>query len=86
MYAAQKGVAAYSASKGGINALMRAMAVGRASEGIRVNAVCPASVDTPMLRITADLLRGETSQESLIETWGAMHPVGRVGTPRKWRI
>ncbi len=82
-YAAQKGVAAYSASKGGINALTRAMAVDHASEGIRVNAVCPASVDTPMLRFAADLLRGEASQESLIETWGTMHPVGRVGTPEE---
>lgn len=82
-YAAQKGVAAYSASKGGINALTRAMAVDHASEGIRVNAVCPASVDTPMLRMAADLLRGEMSQESMVETWGAMHPVGRVGTPEE---
>ncbi|MHB1957181.1 MAG: SDR family NAD(P)-dependent oxidoreductase [Sulfobacillus sp.] len=82
-YAAQKGVAAYSASKGGINALTRAMAVDHASEGIRVNAVCPASVDTPMLRMAADLLRGDTPQESMVETWGAMHPVGRVGTPEE---
>ncbi len=82
-YAAQKGVAAYSASKGGINALMRAMAVDHAADGIRVNAVCPASVDTPMLRFAADLLRGEMSQESMVETWGAMHPIGRVGTPEE---
>lgn len=82
-YASQKGVAAYSASKGGINALTRAMALDHASEGIRVNAVCPASVDTPMLRFAADLLRGEASQESMVETWGAMHPVGRVGTPEE---
>jgi NAD(P)-dependent dehydrogenase (short-subunit alcohol dehydrogenase family) len=46
-FASQKGVAAYTASKGGINALTRAMALDHAAENIRVNAVCPGSVDTP---------------------------------------
>ena len=41
-FASQKGVAAYTASKGGVNALTRAMALDHAEEGIRVNAVCPA--------------------------------------------
>src|SRR5918997_3323151 len=40
--ASQKAVAAYTASKGGINALTRAMALDHAEENIRVNAVCPA--------------------------------------------
>jgi NAD(P)-dependent dehydrogenase (short-subunit alcohol dehydrogenase family) len=57
-FASQKGVAAYTASKGGINALTRAMALDHAEENIRVNAVCPASVDTPMLRWAANLFRG----------------------------
>lgn len=80
-YAAQKGVAAYSASKGGINALTRAMAVDHAAEGIRVNAVCPGSVDTPMLRFAADLFRGDQERETLLCAWGRMHPVGRVAKP-----
>ena len=42
-YVAQRGAAAYVASKGGINALTRAMAVDHAHENIRVNAVCPGS-------------------------------------------
>jgi NAD(P)-dependent dehydrogenase (short-subunit alcohol dehydrogenase family) len=79
-FASQKGVAAYTASKGGINALTRAMALDHAEENIRVNAVCPASVDTPMLRWSADLFKGEKSVEETVEDWGRMHPVGRVAS------
>ncbi|MDI4643689.1 SDR family NAD(P)-dependent oxidoreductase [Cohnella hashimotonis] len=79
-YAAQQRVAAYSASKGGINALTRAMAVDHAADRIRVNAVCPASVDTPMLRWAADLFKGESTQTEVLRSWSNMHPIGRVGT------
>ncbi len=79
--ASQKGVAAYTASKGGINALTRAMALDHAEENIRVNAVCPASVDTPMLRWAADLFKGEKSAQETVEDWGKMHPIGRVARP-----
>ncbi|MBO9605786.1 MAG: glucose 1-dehydrogenase [Paenibacillaceae bacterium] len=79
-YAAQSKVAAYAASKGGINALTRAMAVDHAAENIRVNVVCPGSVDTPMLRSAADLFKGQSTQEETIQSWGRMHPIGRVGT------
>ncbi|MBD2847432.1 glucose 1-dehydrogenase [Paenibacillus sp. IB182496] len=79
--ASQTRVAAYSASKGAINALTRAMAVDHAAEGIRVNAVCPASIDTPMLREAAELHGGEAGREALLAAWGAMHPIGRLGTP-----
>ena len=79
-FASQKGVAAYTASKGAINALTRAMALDHAEENIRVNAVCPASVDTPMLRWSADLFKGEKSVEETVKEWGEMHPLGRVAT------
>ncbi|MFZ0665649.1 MAG: SDR family oxidoreductase, partial [Acidimicrobiales bacterium] len=42
--------AAYCASKGGVIMLTKSMAIELAKSGVRVNAVCPASVDTPMLR------------------------------------
>lgn len=77
-FASQKGVAAYTASKGGVNALTRAMALDHAHENIRVNAVCPASVDTPMLRWSADLFKGEKTVEEILEGFGKMHPLGRV--------
>jgi NAD(P)-dependent dehydrogenase (short-subunit alcohol dehydrogenase family) len=82
-FASQKGVAAYTASKGGVNALTRAMAVDHAQEDIRVNAVCPASVDTPMLRWAADLFKGSKSVEETVEGWGRTHPLGRVAKPEE---
>jgi meso-butanediol dehydrogenase/(S,S)-butanediol dehydrogenase/diacetyl reductase len=42
--------AAYCASKGGVIMLTKSMAIELAKSGVRVNAVCPASVDTPFLR------------------------------------
>ncbi len=77
--ASQSGVAAYAASKGGINALVRAMALDHAAQGITVNAVCPASIDTPMLRWAADRFKGEGTIEETLESWGRAHPVGRLG-------
>lgn len=82
-FASQTGVAAYTASKGGINALTRAMALDHAPENIRVNAVCPASVDTPMLRWSANLFKGEKSVDETLEDWGRMHPLGRVARPEE---
>ena len=81
--ATQTRVVAYSTSKAAINGLTRAIAVDYAAEGIRANAVLPASVDTPMLRDSADLFRGAGTVESVIEDWGKMHPVGRVGQPEE---
>jgi NAD(P)-dependent dehydrogenase (short-subunit alcohol dehydrogenase family) len=51
--ATQNRVAAYSTSKGGLLALTRAMAVDHATDGIRVNAVCPGCIDAPMTRMSA---------------------------------
>jgi NAD(P)-dependent dehydrogenase (short-subunit alcohol dehydrogenase family) len=82
-FASQRGVAAYTASKGAINALTRAMALDHAQENIRVNAVCPASVDTPMLRWSANLFKGDKSVEETLEAWGRMHPLGRVARPEE---
>jgi NAD(P)-dependent dehydrogenase (short-subunit alcohol dehydrogenase family) len=82
-YAAQTDVAAYAASKGGLVALTRSMAVDHAPDGIRVNAVCPGSVHTPMLTSAADLFRGDRSREDLISEWGRTHPIGRVAQPEE---
>lgn len=80
-FVTQKQVAAYTASKGAINALTRAMAVDHAHEGIRVNAICPASVDTPMLRWAAGLFSDNV--EETVKGWGKAHPIGRVGRPEE---
>ncbi|MFV0410790.1 MAG: SDR family NAD(P)-dependent oxidoreductase [Paracoccus sp. (in: a-proteobacteria)] len=79
-FASQTNVAAYTASKGAILALTRAMALDHAEAGVRVNAICPASIDTPMLRWAADLWKGDKSTEETLRGWGLGHPVGRVGT------
>ena len=80
-FVAQTGAAAYVASKGAVNAFTRALAVDHAPDGIRVNAVCPGSVDTTMLRWAAGLHAGAgTSAEDLVGEWGRSHPLGRVAT------
>ncbi|TDE39996.1 SDR family oxidoreductase [Nonomuraea mesophila] len=82
-FSSQAQVAAYTASKAALNGLTRAMALDHAADGIRVNVVCPGSVDTPMLRWAADLWRGELSQEEQVAQWGTSHPLGRVGRPEE---
>ncbi|VAW22200.1 3-oxoacyl-[acyl-carrier protein] reductase [hydrothermal vent metagenome] len=79
-YASQSNVAAYTATKGAILSLTRAMALDHADVGVRVNAICPAAIDTPMLRHSADLFKGENSVEQTLDLWGQAHPAGRVGT------
>jgi len=78
--ASQKNVVAYTATKGAIVAMTRAMAVDQAGEGIRVNSVCPGSVDTPMLRASA-LSMDPDDPDRVIAEWGRGHPLGRVGLP-----
>jgi NAD(P)-dependent dehydrogenase (short-subunit alcohol dehydrogenase family) len=80
--ATQQRVAAYTASKAGLLGLTKAMAVDHAAAGIRVNAVCPGSVDTPMLRQSAALFADEKySAEELLAQWGKSHPLGRIASP-----
>lgn len=74
----QANVVAYTASKGGLTAMVRALAVDEAAFGIRVNSVSPGSVDTPMLRHSAGLFAGGVEQT--LAEWGAAHPLGRIGT------
>ncbi len=78
--ATQNQVVAYTASKGALVALARAMAVDEAAHGIRVNSVSPGSVDTPMLRASAALFGNGSakSAEAILASWGTAHPLGRV--------
>jgi NAD(P)-dependent dehydrogenase (short-subunit alcohol dehydrogenase family) len=78
--ATQRNVVAYTASKGAIVAMTRAMAVDHAPDGIRVNSVSPGSVDTPMLRAAARDVSPE-DPDAVIALWGSLHPLGRVGAP-----
>ena len=67
---------AYVASKHGLLGLTRAMSLDYASKGIRVNCVCPGTIDTPMLRGAANL---SDDPEKVIQTCNRMHPIGRIG-------
>jgi len=53
-----KGVAIYCASKGGVNLLTKSLARELAARGIRVNAICPCDVDTPMIEYQANTFGG----------------------------
>ena len=81
--ATQQQVVAYTASKGALNALTRAMAVDEAEHGVRVNSIAPGSVDTPMLRRSAAEWSDGTPEgvETVIANWGLMHSLGRVAQP-----
>jgi NAD(P)-dependent dehydrogenase (short-subunit alcohol dehydrogenase family) len=71
------GLATYSATKGALIALARAMSTDYARLGIRVNAVSPGTIDSPMLH---DFLAAQSRPAVLRQQFDAMHPVGRVGT------
>ena len=77
-------ISAYAASKGGLLALTRAMAIEFAAINVRVNAILPGAVDTPMLRSGMDrgLLEGESIHERL-ENLARKTVNGRVGQPRE---
>ena len=72
------GMAAYSTSKGAIITLTRTLALELAEHGIRVNCICPASIDTPMLQASFDRLPDpEAARARNVKR----HPLGRLGTP-----
>jgi len=71
------GVAAYCASKGAVHNLTRALAMDHASDGIRVNAVCPGEVNTPMLQSE----RSEAVTDQLLAQIAATVPMGRLADP-----
>src|SRR5439155_12498305 len=72
------GVPAYAASKGGVLSLTRQMAVDYARENIRVNAVCPGTIDTEMVRASA--AHEPDGVEAALKRFGDSHPIGRIGT------
>jgi NAD(P)-dependent dehydrogenase (short-subunit alcohol dehydrogenase family) len=78
--ATQPNVLAYTVSKHALLGLTRSIAIDFAAQNIRVNAVCPGSVDTPMLRWAASL---DQDPDSVLEACNQMHPLGRIAKPRE---
>lgn len=71
--------AAYSASKGAISALTRQVAVEYAGSGVRCNAICPGTIDTPMV---AQAISLAPDPEAFRAELHARTPIGRIGVPR----
>jgi NAD(P)-dependent dehydrogenase (short-subunit alcohol dehydrogenase family) len=71
------GLAIYSATKGALIALARAMSTDYAGCGIRVNAVSPGTIDSPMLH---NFIAAQSDPDRIRRQFDQMHPIGRVGT------
>ena len=72
------GASAYAASKAAIVNLTRSMALDHAREGLRVNAVCPGSVETEMIHSAWEQFGDVESAQRL---WAEKHPLGRIAQP-----
>ena len=70
---------AYDASKAALIGFTRALALDHGQDKIRVNAVCPGYIDTPM---TEEWLKSVPNREETMRQVLAVHPLGRIGTPR----
>jgi NAD(P)-dependent dehydrogenase (short-subunit alcohol dehydrogenase family) len=71
---------AYVTSKHAVTGLTRALAIDHAVDNIRVNCVCPGSVDTPMLQAS---IRNSDGLESLLRDIGQLHALGRIARPEE---
>ena len=70
---------AYCASKGGLIMMTRAMAQDHAADGLRINAVCPGSVDTPML--VSEIEEDDGDVDAFLAAVAAESPNRRIATP-----
>jgi NAD(P)-dependent dehydrogenase (short-subunit alcohol dehydrogenase family) len=74
------GWSGYAASKGGIVALTQQAAVDYAPHKIRINAIAPGTIMTPMNeRVFATVV----DPQALIDSWNSLHPLGRFGQPEE---
>ncbi|MCP5433568.1 MAG: SDR family oxidoreductase, partial [Alphaproteobacteria bacterium] len=80
-FVARPRIAAYAATKGALNALTRAMAVDHGPQGIRVNAVCPGAVRTPLVEAAWARRKPGADPDAMARQLGSRYPVGRIGTP-----
>ncbi len=81
-FATEPGAGAYAATKGAVVSLVRAMALDHGKEGIRVNAVAPGSVDTPLLRSNAAKMDA-SDPDAVLSHWASLHALGRLADPQE---
>ena len=79
-FAGFRGWAAYATAKGGVNALTQQSAVDLAPHSIRVNAVAPGTIMTPL---NEKVFEEHPDPDELIATWNRAHPIGRFGQPEE---
>lgn len=82
-FATQKAVAAYVATRGAVVSLTRNMALDFADQNVRVNCVCPGSIETPMLHYSVQAQLPGADEDAAIRKWGKGHALGRVGRPEE---
>ena len=75
-----RGAAPYCVAKAGLVMLTRATALEEAANGVRVNAVCPGVVDTPIHRQRVEIGGDSEALEAFRENMAHFHPLGRIGT------
>jgi NAD(P)-dependent dehydrogenase (short-subunit alcohol dehydrogenase family) len=73
-------VAAYAATKGAVLSLTRSMAVDHGKQNIRVTAICPGTIETPLALSVAKMYRPDNPQAQF-DIWGARHALNRIGQP-----
>jgi NAD(P)-dependent dehydrogenase (short-subunit alcohol dehydrogenase family) len=78
--ATQREVAAYTAAKGAVVSLTRVMAIDHGPHNVRVTAICPGTIETPLARAAAELYSPGDPQEQF-DLWGAKHALKRFGQP-----
>jgi NAD(P)-dependent dehydrogenase (short-subunit alcohol dehydrogenase family) len=78
--ATQAGVAAYAATKGAVLSLTRVMALDHGKQNIRVTAICPGTIETPLAHANARHWNPENPAAVLAE-WGSKHALHRIGRP-----
>jgi NAD(P)-dependent dehydrogenase (short-subunit alcohol dehydrogenase family) len=76
----QRNAGAYSATKGGIIAMTKGMALDFAKDGIRVNCICPGWVETPLVE---DWFSQQADPQAAKTYIFARHPLGRIATPEE---
>ncbi len=81
----QAGCMAYSVTKAGMLALTRSEAIDLARHGIRANAICPGSVETPLVEHAIELMAADTerSYDETRRDWESQYPTGRFSRPEE---
>ncbi len=78
--ATQRDVAAYTATKGAVISLTRVMAVDHGAQNIRVTAICPGTIQTPLAQAVAEMYSPGDPQKQF-DLWGSKHALNRIGQP-----